>query len=254
MSYFPYDSHQIYFECYGRGNPLLLLHGNTASSRMFDAIIPKLAEKHQVITIDFLGCGRSDRLASWSSNLWVEWSKQVYALCRHLNIHHVNIIGTSGGALAAINAALAYPQLVRAIAADSFAGIASDPAITSQIQASRAAAKQFDGFRAHLQSIHGDDWERVLDADTDAVTRHANEIGTYFQLPLSALQCRMLLTGSAEDEMFPAMHFQHLFEKICRQTPLAQAHIFPHGGHPAMLSNMDEFILLLSQFLSLSDA
>jgi len=247
--FFPYDGHQIWFDCHGSGTPLILLHGNTASGSMFAPIIPALTAHYQVITMDFQGCGRSDHLPSFPCDLWFEWSKQVYALCMHLDIQRVDIIGTSGGALAAIHAALAYPQLVRAVAADSFAGIAADPAITSQIQAGRAAAKQFDGFRAHLQSIHGDDWESVLDADTDAVVRHAHEIGAYFHLPLSSLQSRLLLTGSEEDEMFPSGHYQRLFGEIRRQTPLAQTHIFPHGGHPAMMSNMDEFVRLLKGFL-----
>ena len=65
MSYFPYGSYQVYYESHGTGRPLTLLHGNTASGRMFDPIIPVLAEKYRVITMDFLGCGRSDRIATW---------------------------------------------------------------------------------------------------------------------------------------------------------------------------------------------
>ena len=250
MSCFTYENHRIYFECYGAGEPLILLHGNTASSRMFEPVIPALAQKYMVITMDFLGCGQSDRLTCWPADLWFEWAKQVHALCSHHGFERVNLVGTSGGALAAINAALEYPHLVRAVVADSFAGIAADPDITGQIQAGRAAAKQIDGFRAYQQSIHGDDWERVLDADTDAVVRHASEIGRYFHQPLSALQVRMLLTGSAEDEMFPKDHHERLFQNICRQTALAQAHVFAHGGHPAMLSNAREFAALLDRFLA----
>lgn len=250
MSYFTYENRRIYFECCGEGEPLILLHGNTASCRMFDSIIPVLAQKYMVITMDFLGCGQSDRLSCWPADLWFEWAKQTHALCRHHGFERVNLVGTSGGALAAINAALEYPQLVRAVVADSFAGIEADPEIASQIQAGRAAAKQIEGFRAYQQSIHGDDWERILDADTGAVIRHAGEIGRYFHQSLSALQVRMLLTGSAEDEMFSDGHHERLFQNICRQTALAQAHVFAHGGHPAMLSNAEEFTALLDRFLA----
>ena len=148
MSFFPYGSHQIYFESHGSGKPLVLLHGNTASCRMFDPIIPMLAEKYHVITMNFLGCGRSDHLAYWPSDLWYEWARQVRALCEHLGLSKVYLVGTSGGALAAINAALEYPQLVRAAAADSFAGISADPTVTQDIQAGRVQAKQIEGFRA----------------------------------------------------------------------------------------------------------
>ena len=32
--------------------PLILLHGNTSCGKMFDQIVPKLAEKYRVIVID----------------------------------------------------------------------------------------------------------------------------------------------------------------------------------------------------------
>ncbi|MBR5110540.1 MAG: alpha/beta fold hydrolase [Clostridia bacterium] len=168
-----------------------------------------------------------------------------------VGLSEVYLVGTSGGALAAINAALEYPQLARAVAADSFAGISADPAVTKEIQAGRAQAKQIEGVRSYLQSIHGEDWEQVFDADTDAVVRHAREIGAYFHRPLSELQVPLLLTGSEEDEMFPAGHYQRLFREICQETNRAEAHLFPHGGHPAMMSNMEEFSALLDRLIEI---
>ena len=249
MSYFPYGSHQIYYESRGAGKPLILLHGNTASSRMFDPIIPILAQKYRVITMDFLGCGRSDHLPSWPSELWYEWAMQVRALCEHLGLSEVCLAGSSGGALAAVNAALDFPRLVRAVAADSFAGISADPAVTNEIQAGRAKAKHIDGFRSYLRSIHGEDWEQVFDADSDAIVRHAREVRGYFHKSLSALQVPLLLTGSEEDEMFPPGHYRRLFQRICQENGRAEKHIFPHGGHPAMMSNKEEFSTLLDRLI-----
>ena len=249
MSYFPYGSYQVYYESHGTGRPLTLLHGNTASCRMFDPIIPLLAEKYHVITMDFLGCGQSDHLPSWPSDLWYDWANQVRALCEYLGLCEIYLVGTSGGALAAINAALEFPQLVRAVAADSFAGTSADPAVTKDIQAGRAQAKHIEGFCAYLRSIHGQDWEQVFDADTDAVVRHAREIKSYFHQPLSALEVPLLLMGSEEDEMFPPGHYQRLFSKIFQETSRAEVHIFSHGGHPAMMSNMEEFAALLHRLI-----
>ena len=248
MSYFAYSGHRIYYESYGAGKPLILLHGNTASCRMFDPILPLLTGKYQVIMMDFLGCGQSDHLASWPCDLWYEWAKQVRALCEHLGLGEVYLAGASGGALAAINAALEFPQFVRAVVADSFAGISADPVVTKDIQAERARAKKIEGFCAYLRSIHGEDWEQVFDADTDAVVRHAREIKAYFHQPLSELRVPLLLTGSEEDEMFPPGHYQRLFREICQESSMAYALIFPHGGHPAMINNGKEFAALLSQY------
>ena len=90
-------------------------------------------------------------------------------------------------------------------------------------------------------------------ADTDAIVRHAREIGAYFHRPLSELQVPLLLTGSEEDEMFPPGHYQRLFHEICQKTSRAEAHIFPHGGHPAMMSSMEAFAALLDRFIESND-
>ena len=115
MSYFRYEDKQIYYEESGEGTPLVLLHGNTACGKMFDPVVPALSEKYRVIVPDFLGNGRSDRLDKWPSDLWFEWAKQVKALCDHLGLKKVKLIGSSGGAIVALNVALEAPDLVKKV-------------------------------------------------------------------------------------------------------------------------------------------
>ena len=143
-----------------------------------------------------------------------------------------------------INVALEYPELVESFIADSFEGLRVDHEITEQIRNGRAQAKTFGGFVEYLKALHGDDWEQVFDADTDAVLRHAEQIGEFFHKPIEELKVPMLLTGSLEDDMFQKDHYKVLFDEICSKTSFAKAHIFEHGGHPAMLSNMEEFVVL----------
>ena len=112
MSYFRYEDKQIYYEESGEGSPLILLHGNTSCGKMFDPIVPVFAAKYRVIVPDFLGNGRSERIEKWPSDLWFDWTKQVKALCNNLGLKKVKLIGSSGGALAAINVALEYPELI----------------------------------------------------------------------------------------------------------------------------------------------
>ena len=248
MSYFDFDNKKLFYTMAGNGKPLLLLHGNTASSKMFDPIVPLFSEKNAVIRMDFLGCGQSERLAKWPTDLWYSWSEQAAALLKHLGLRKVNVIGCSGGALAALNLALDYPALVNAVAADSFEGIRADASITEQIRAGRSYAKQMEGFRLMLKEMHGEDWEQVVDADTEAVVSHAEKVGSFFHRPLSSLQPELLLTGSAEDEMFPAGHYEKLFSKISSEVNNCAVHIFEHGSHPALMSNRNEFVCLCEKF------
>ena len=250
MSYFKYHEKKIYYEEHGRGEALVLLHGNTVSGKFFTPVISMLAEKYRVITLDFLGCGQSDRINEWPADLWYEWSGQVVALCDELRLSKVKLIGCSGGALVAINVALEKPELVECVVADSFEGLKADSKITEQIRIGRSYAKQNEGFRSMLTAMHGEDWESVIDADTEAVVTHAKTIGSFFHKPMEELKVNTLIIGSAEDEMFSQGHYEMLFENICGRTCMAKSHIFENGGHPAMMSNMEEFFLLCEKFFA----
>ena len=53
------DDQRVSYLCSGEGSPILLLHG-TFWSRVWLAIIPKLAESHEVFALDYPGFGRSE--------------------------------------------------------------------------------------------------------------------------------------------------------------------------------------------------
>lgn len=250
MSFFNYQGKKIYYEKHGSGETIILLHGNTVSGKFFTPVLPMLAEKYCVITLDFLGCGQSDRMNEWPADLWYEWAGQVAALCDELNLSKVKLIGCSGGALAAINAALENPELVECVVADSFEGLEADNSITEQIRIGRNFAIQNAEFRSLLTAMHGEDWESVVDADTEAVVAHAKTVGAFFHKPMEKLRTKLLLTGSVEDEMFREGHYEKLFADICGRTCMAKSHVFEHGGHPAMMSNTEEFISLCEKFFA----
>lgn len=70
MAFFKYGDKNIYYDEIGAGLPVVLLHGDTASSKMFEYIIPLYANSFRVILMDFLGNGQSDRVEEFPSDLW----------------------------------------------------------------------------------------------------------------------------------------------------------------------------------------
>ena len=66
----PYLNHYQYAEIedlkiayhrYGQGEPMLLVHGMTTYSFIWRNLIPKLSKEFDVIALDLLGCGDSDK-------------------------------------------------------------------------------------------------------------------------------------------------------------------------------------------------
>ena len=159
MAYFPFGGKAIFYEEFGQGSPVLFLHGNTASSKMFELLMPLYAEKFRCILLDFLGNGRSDRVERFSPDLWQEEARQTIALAEYLQCGKVSLVGTSGGAWAAVNAALLRPDLFCAVVADSFDGRTLNARFADNLLAERNAAKADPQARQFYQWCQGDDWE-----------------------------------------------------------------------------------------------
>ena len=94
MAYFTYQSKKIFYRETGYGEPLMLLHGNTASSVMFEMLLPLYQDNFKVILMDFLGNGKSDRLDEFPADVWMNQAKQVIGLIEYLKYQKVNLAGT----------------------------------------------------------------------------------------------------------------------------------------------------------------
>ncbi len=242
---------RIYYTELGECSPLLLLHGNTASSNMFAKVAEDYAKSSKVILIDFLGHGRSDRLKDFPADLWFYEAEQVIAFLREKQYRDVNIIGSSGGALVAINVALEAPELVRKVIADSFEGETPGMAFTENVKEDRAASKLDDDARMFYEYMHGPDWEQVVDNDTDAIIRHDRGIGRFFHKPLKDLKTEFLLTGSREDEFVSGVlpnYFEHVYGDMIKKAGHGRMYLVEHGRHPAILSNPKEFYRISLEF------
>lgn len=248
MAYFDYQGKKIYYRIDGDGAPCLFLHGNTASSTMFEFVLPLYIDTFQVIRMDFLGNGRSERIPWFADDLWQEQGCQVIALCETLGLRGVHLVGTSGGAYAAINAALMRPALFGKVVADSFDGQTLAPGFADALVQERAAAKADEGARGFYEWNQGADWERVVDQDTEALLRMANSGAPLFCAPIASIQVPLLVTVSRADEMLG-----NDMEQECRALSAANPHIhyaiFDSGAHPLILSQAEALAARVKAFL-----
>jgi pimeloyl-ACP methyl ester carboxylesterase len=245
MAYFEFENKNIFYEIAGQGEPLLLLHGNTASSRMFEPVINKYSDNFKTILIDFPGHGKSARLGKFEIDFWYYNSKVCSKLLDVLSFDKVSVIGTSGGALVAINLGLENPELIKFIVADSFEGEFLLNSYIDSLVKDREKGKINNSAKSFWYSNHGIDWEKIIDLDTEMLINFSKLNKSFFHKPISELSVPTLLTGSKQDEFCD--HLDLIYADLKNKNDKLEIHLFEKGNHPAMLSNEIDFFDIINR-------
>jgi len=112
---FVHDGIKFYYEIYGVGEPLLLVHGNAASIASLSAQIDHFRDQYQVIAMDSRDHGRS--ADSLESLTFEKMTSDLAALLDHLEVGPALVFGWSDGGVEALLLAIHYPTKVSKIAA-----------------------------------------------------------------------------------------------------------------------------------------
>lgn len=102
---------KMYYEIYGAGKTLVLIHGGGSTIQTsFARVLPLFAEKHKVIAVELQAHGHtSDRDAP---ETFQQDADDVAALLNQLNISKASFIGFSNGGSTAMQIAIRHPELV----------------------------------------------------------------------------------------------------------------------------------------------
>lgn len=110
--YAPVNGLRMYYEIYGTGQPLILLHGAySAIGTSFGSLIPALSKSRQVIAVDLQGHGRTadiDRPITYE-----QLAEDIAGLMKYLKIKNADLFGYSLGSGVAIRLAIQHPDMVR---------------------------------------------------------------------------------------------------------------------------------------------
>lgn len=245
MSFFNFNEKRVFYKTKGRGAPLIFLHGNTASSKIFENDIDFFAKSFQTVVVDFPGHGKSERIESFNENYWQYNAEAAIALCKELKLDKVNLLGSSGGALIALNAAVIEPGLFVKIIADSCPGEILTRKDIDRIIESRKAAKK-NLVKDFWRNNHGDDWEKIVDMDEEMLVKLPDNYEP-IKGNLSAITASILFTGSLDDLEIEniAVKMTSLAKKINNSL----AALYSKGDNPFMLSESDKFRQIALNFL-----
>jgi pimeloyl-ACP methyl ester carboxylesterase len=229
-----HDGVSLYYETYGTGMPLLLVHGNGASIGSLAAQIEFFKSQYQVIAMDSRDHGRSG--SSDGPLTYEKMTDDLAALIDHLKLGSVNVIGWSDGGIEALLLGIRHPGKVKKI-------VSMAPNLNPGPSALYKESEEM--IKSILASIP--DSER----DTPAGSRTLKVAGLMLKEPnidpteLERIMAPTLVLAGDQD-MVRTEHIVEIFGHLQN----AQLAIFPNSTHMVPFDDPALFNSTIERFLS----
>jgi 2-succinyl-6-hydroxy-2,4-cyclohexadiene-1-carboxylate synthase len=250
---------------WGRGSPLLLLHGFTGSREAWDHLRPLVEEDFAVVAPDLPGHGESPCEADTTFESTLE---ALVRLLDQLGLERVDVAGYSLGARVGLGLALTHPDRIRRLVLESGSpGLRRrrDRGQRRRTDAELAASIELDGLEVFVRR-----WEELPLFDgirqlPDPVRERLRQrrlahrpeglAGSLRALSLGAqpnywqrlwtVRAPTLLLSGARDDKFTA-----IARSMAAELPLVWGHVFPGAGHAPSQEVPEDYARELKGFLA----
>lgn len=115
-SLYPFESHEMrlgplryHYVDEGRGEPLLMVHGNPTWSFYWRRLVSAFREKHRAVAVDHIGCGLSDKPRDYAYTL-AQHTDNLAALIERLDLNDITLLVHDWGGAIGLGAAVRMPQ------------------------------------------------------------------------------------------------------------------------------------------------
>ena len=222
---------KMYYETYGKGEPLLIIHGNGGSINDFLYQIPYFSKSYKVILADSRAQGKS--VDTGDSLSYEMMTDDLNALLDTLRLDSCNVIGWSDGGINGLLLAMRHPEKVKKLAVT---GASLSPDTTA-----------VDPFIYNFTMKYNDTLKKMqqtpkIKNDRKLVHLLANEPHITTE-QLSKIQCPTLVIGGDHDVLLP----KHTL-LIAESIPKSYLWILPNSGHSVPIFYKDQFNEVVNDF------
>lgn len=230
--YLNHRGFRMYYEIYGQGEPLLIIHGNGGSISNFENQIPYFSKKYQVILADSRAHGKSiDNNDSLSYKMMTD---DLNILLDHLHKDSCYVIGWSDGGIEGLLLAINYPKKVKKLVITGAnlipdANLAVDPWIDQDLKHNIDSLEKLiptTSVRTNLKL-----WRLMV--REPHITHEA----------LQKISCPTLVIGGDQDVILP----RHTLE-IAENIKQSNLWILPNAGHSTPIYYKDIFNNTVNSF------
>ena len=243
------DGVKIYYEVHGDGPPLILTHGYSSTSEMWNGQIAALSKRHKLVLWDMRGHGRSDypdNPAAYSETLTIG---DMAAVLDEVGARQAIVGGLSLGGYMSLAFYRAHSERVRALLIiDTGPGFKKDEARETWNKRALETAARFE--REGLEVLKSASSERSTASHRDATGLARAARGMLTQrdarvielLPDIKVPC--LIVVGADDAPFLAAS-----DYMAAKIPGAKKAVIPAAGHAVNIDQPQAFVDAVLPFL-----
>lgn len=225
---------KMYYEIYGTGKPMLIIHGNGGSIKHFKFQIPHFAKNYKVILADSRAQGKS---ADPGDSLTYEMmADDLNALLTTLQVDSCYVIGWSDGGINGLLLAMRHPEKVKKLA---ITGANLWPDTTA--------------VESGILTMAMDDRSKLAKAPQTPETKNSKKLlDLLIDQPhlsvksLKQVHCPTLVIGGDNDVILP----EHTLA-IAKALPKSYLWILPNSGHSTPIRYRDLFNQIVGDFFAL---
>lgn len=229
---------KMYYETYGKGEPLLIIHGNGGSINNFLYQIPYFAKNYQVIIADSRAQGKStDHADSLSYEMMTD---DLNALLDKLNLKQCYVIGWSDGGINGLLLAIRHPDKVKKLAVTG-----------ANLWPDTSAVDPFVYNYAMKMNQVGRDTLKKIKNPTPEMKNQVKLLHLLSYEPhiriedLQKISCPTLVIGGDHDVILP----KHTM-LIAQSIPNSYLWILPNSGHSTPIYYKDMFNQVVGDFFA----
>jgi pimeloyl-ACP methyl ester carboxylesterase len=225
-----------YYEVYGNGAPLLLIHGNSTPTRGWAPQIEYFSKKYKVYSIDCRGRGKSE--LGKDSLSYIQQAKDMSAFIRELKLDSFYIVGKSDGGIIAILLGIYYPEKIKKIVA-----------FGANMEPDSNALYPYAVIESHVERIKADKMLAVGDTSKNWLVEQQRYRMMEFQPHITAKDLQKInvpvLVMSTDRDLIKEEHTFFIYKNI----PKANLCIVPNEKHQIAKFNPELFNSIVDKYL-----